>query len=178
MKQIELLLLENVDNLGIVGDVVKVKPGYARNYLIPMGYATDPTAGAIKRLAEKRAEVEKQMLLKVKEQEEIIKRLEGFELTVMRNANEQGVLFGGVSQHDIVQALRAEGFNVEDRHVRVGQQIKRLDSYQIPIVLSKDLRTEIKLWVVSDKPVEQLGVEEDAGNAEMVVPAELDEAEA
>ncbi len=178
MKLVELLLVENVEGLGIVGDVVKVKPGYARNYLLPMRLATSPSPGAIKRLAEKRAEVERQMLLRLKEQEEIIKRLDGYELTIMRTANEQGVLFGGVSQHDIAQAMRTEGYNIEDRHVRIGQQIKRLDSYQIPIVLSKDLRTEIKLWVVSDKPVEQLGVEEGEGEEEegQMVEAELDEA--
>ncbi|MEE9211271.1 MAG: 50S ribosomal protein L9 [Phycisphaeraceae bacterium] len=178
MKMIELLLTENVQNLGIVGDVVKVRPGYARNFLLPRGMATDPTPGNINRLAERHKQVEQEMRRFRLAQADLIQTLEGYELTLQRSANEQGVLFGGVSQHDIAEALRAAGFEIEDRAVRVGHQIKRLDSYPVPIVLADDLRTEIKLWVVSDKPAEELdteaaGREEDQAEAEIV--AELDE---
>jgi large subunit ribosomal protein L9 len=159
MKMIKLLLTENVDNLGIVGDVVNVRPGYARNFLMPRALATKPTEGAIKRLSVRRAVVEKEMAERRVKLEALMEKIKGFELTLQRSANEQGVLFGGVSQHDISQALRGEGFELDDRAVRVGQQIKRLDSYMIPIVLASDLKTEIKLWVVSDKPVEKLEAE-------------------
>jgi large subunit ribosomal protein L9 len=154
MKPIELLLTENVDNLGIVGDVVRVKPGYARNFLLPRRLATTPSPKAIERLAERRREVEEQLRRQRAAQEAIIGKLDGFEITLERSANDQGVLFGGVSQHDIAEALRAEGFEIEDRAVRIGEQIKRLDSYMIPIQLASDLKTEIKLWVVSDRPVD------------------------
>ncbi len=156
MKQIELLLTENVDNLGIVGDVVKVRAGYARNFLLPRLLATKPTPAAIKRLSARRAEVEKELKKIRAEREGIFARLEKLEITMLRSANDQGILYGGVSQHEIAQAMRAEGYAIEDRHVRIGEQIKRLDSYTIPIVLDADLRTEIKLWVVSDKPREDL----------------------
>ena len=176
-KQTELLLLENVDNLGIVGDVVKVKPGYARNFLVPRGLATVPTPGAIERLAERRAQVEAEMRRLREAQEQMIQRLEGYEITLERAANEQGVLFGGVSQHDIGEALREAGFDLDDRFVRIGQQIKRLDSYSVPIVIDKELKTEIKLWVVSDKPLEELEAEAEAEEGEEAeageeVPAE------
>ena len=175
MKTIELLLTETVDNLGIVGDVVKVKPGYARNFLLPRGYATRPTSGAIARLAERRKQVEAQMAALRKDQEKLLEKLEGFELTMERSANEQGVLFGGVSQHDIAEALRAEGFAIEDRAVRIGEQIKRLDSYQVPVVLANDLKTEIKVWIVSDRPLEDgEGDDEAADENEEGVKAELD----
>lgn len=159
MKQIELLLLDNVSNLGIVGDVVKVRPGYARNYLLPHGLATTPTKGAIERLAERRAEVEAEMKALRQKQEAIIEKLEGYELTLERAANEHGILFGGVSQHDIAEALREEGFAIEDRYVRLGEQIKRLDSYYIPVVIDRELKAEVKVWVVSDKPAEELEAE-------------------
>ena len=159
MKQINLLLLDNVDNLGIVGDVVQVRPGYARNFLLPRGLATTPTKGAIERLAERRAQVEAEMKALRSQQEQLIERLADYELTLIRSANEQGILYGGVSQHDIAESLREEGYDVEDRFVRIGEQIKRLDSYQIPIVVDKELKTEIKLWVVSDKPAEELEAE-------------------
>lgn len=182
MKQVELLLLETVDNLGIVGDVVKVRPGYARNYLLPHGLATTPTPAAVARLAERRAKVEAEMRARRQQQEQLIEKLTGYELTLQRAANEQGVLFGGVSQHDIAESLRAEGFAVEDRYVRIGEQIKRLDSYIIPIVIDKDLKTEIKLWVVSDKPAEELQVEaastEEAEAGEAGEAGETEEAEA
>jgi len=173
MKTIELLLVDNVDNLGIVGDVVKVRPGYARNYLLPRGLATRPTPKAIEKLAERRKQVEAELAKQAAERRAMLDKLEGFELTMERAANEQGILYGGVSQHEIAVALQAAGFAVEDRHVRIGDQIKRLDSYDIPIVLDRELKTEIKLWVVSDKPVE---AEEDTDEAE--VKAEADDSAA
>jgi large subunit ribosomal protein L9 len=166
MKLIKLLLTENVDNLGIVGDVVNVRPGYARNFLLPRQLATKPTEGAVKRLAERRAVVEKEMQEYRVKLEALLEKVKGVELTLQRSANEQGILFGGVSQHDISQALQAEGFDIDDRAVRIGAQIKRLDSYTIPIVLAKDLKTEIKLWVVSDKPSEKLETERAKPSAE------------
>jgi large subunit ribosomal protein L9 len=155
MKAIELLLTENVDNLGIVGDVVKVRPGYARNFLLPRLLATKPTPGAVKRLAERRKIVEAELKARRSVLEAVFDKLKTVEITMQRSANEQGVLFGGVSQHEIAEALRAEGFAIEDRMVRIGQVIKRLDTYPIPVVLASDLKAEIKLWVVSDKPLDQ-----------------------
>jgi large subunit ribosomal protein L9 len=169
-KKVELLLHENVSNLGIVGDVVHVKPGYARNYLLPMGLATPPTQAQIDRLAERRKEMQEQLERERAEQQAMIDKLEGFEITLQRSANEQGVLFGSVTQHEIGEQLREEGFNVEDRFVRIGEQIKRLDSYQIPIEINKEMKTEIKLWVVSDRPLE----EQEEGEQE---PSEGEEAE-
>ena len=154
-KQIELLLLDTIENLGIVGDVVKVKPGYARNYLLPHGLAEPPTQDKIDALAARRAEAEAELKKLRGEQEALLEKLADYELTLERSANEQGMLFGGVSQHDISEALKADGLSIEDRHVRVGEKINRLDTYHIPIQLAKDLKTEIKLWVVSDKPLEE-----------------------
>lgn len=166
MKTIELLLLQTVDNLGIVGDVVNVKPGFARNYLLPHGIAVPPTPEMVEQLAAKRAEEAARLAKLADEQKGMVEKMEGFELTLERSANENGVLFGGVSQHDIALALQAEGFAIDDRHVRVGDQIKRLDSYEIPIVINKELKTEIKLWVVSDDPSVQADEDDQAENAE------------
>lgn len=162
MKQVELLLTENVDNLGIVGDVVKVRAGYARNFLFPRLLATQPTPGAIKRLASRRVEVEKEMKKLRADREAVFARMEKLEITIMRSSNDQGILYGGVTQHEIAQAIRAEGYPIDDRHVRIGEQIKRLDTYMIPVVLDNDLRTEVKLWVVSDKPREALDGDQQA----------------
>ena len=182
MKSIKLLLTENVDNLGIVGDVVTVKAGYARNYLVPHGFAAEPTAGNIARLAERRSEVEAEMKAEHAALAALIEKLEGHEITIERSANEQGVLFGGVSPRDIADALTAEDLAVDERAVRLGHHIKRLDSYEIPIVLAEDLKTTIKLWVVSDKPLEELeadaAAEGDQPAAEVVEEAKSADAAA
>lgn len=158
-NDVELLLTENVDNLGIVGDVVQVRPGYARNYLLPMGLATEPSEEAKAAVQARRAEVERQLAEKRQIQEQTIEKLEGHEITLQRSANEQGVLFGSVTQHDIAETLREEGFAINERDVRIGEPFKRLDSYMVPIQLAEDLRSEIKVWVVSDRPAEQLQAE-------------------
>ncbi|MEQ9459539.1 MAG: 50S ribosomal protein L9 [Phycisphaeraceae bacterium] len=154
MKQVQLLLLESVDNLGLVGDVVKVKAGFARNFLLPRGYAEPPTDEKIAALAEKRAQAQAEQERVRGEQEALIEKLNEFEISIERAANDQGVLFGGVSQHEIAQALRDAGHAVEDRHVRIGTQIKRIDTYHIPIWLNKDLKTEVTLQVLSDRPMD------------------------
>ena len=162
MKTIELLLLDTVDNLGIVGDVVKVKPGFARNYLLPFGIAEAPTAEKVQALASRRKEVAAELAKIATEQAAMIEKLSTHEITLERSANDAGILFGGVSQHEIAESLREAGFAVEDRYVRVGENIKRLDSYDIPIVINRDLKTEVKLWVVSDQPEEEAPAEGEA----------------
>ena len=179
-RMIELLLTENVENLGIVGDVVKVKPGYARNYLLPMGLATQPTDTAKARVAERRAKVEAELKALRQSQEKLIEALEGFEITIQRSHNEEGQLYGSVTQHDISSALQGEGHPVKERDVRIGHPIKQLDSYMIPIQLALDLKTEIKLWVVSDKPAEELAIatgETTGGNAPAESSTEANPAE-
>ena len=163
-RNIQLLLTENVENLGIVGDVVKVRSGYARNYLLPHRLATPPTEGAKAAVAERRAEVERQLREKRAQQEKMIEKLAGFEVSLMRAANEEGILYGSVTQHDIAVALQEAGFAVTERDIRIGSAIKRLDSYPIPVQLADDLKAEIKLWVVSDKPAEQLMAEATAAD--------------
>ena len=177
MKQIKLLLTQNVDNLGIIGDVVTVKGGYARNYLLPHGMATQPTQGAIDRLAEERARVEAELKEVHAKQAALIEKLEGYEITMKRAANEQGLLFGGVSQHEIALALQEAGFAIDDRHVRIGEQIKRLDSYEIPVVLGRDLKTTVKLWVVSNKSKEELEAEAKEEQARLKAEVEAEKIE-
>ncbi len=159
-KSVKLLLVENVENLGIVGDVVSVRPGYARNYLVPMRLATVPTPTALKRVEARRAEVERELAALRKIREDLVQKLQGLEITLQRSANPAGHLFGSVVNADIVQALAELGHTITDRDVRIGGPIKQLDTYEIPIVFEKDLSATIKLWVVSDKPMEELDTEE------------------
>ncbi len=178
MKTIELLLLETVGNTGIVGDVVKVKAGYARNYLLPRGLATTPTPELIEQLSERRAEAEAELKRIRAEQSAMIEKIADYELTLERSCNDQGVLYGGVTQHEIAEALREAGFAVEDRFVRLGDQIKRVDTFHLPIVIDKELKTDITLIVASDRPLEveeETAGEEEGEDGEPVESAEASE---
>lgn len=184
-KSIKLLLTENVDSLGIVGDVVKVKMGYARNYLLPFGYATSPSEELIASLAERRAQAEKDVAARRKEREEMISKLDGQELTMDRACNDQGHLYGSVTQQDISSALKEVGFAVSPREVRLPGAIKRVDSFDILVKVDSDLEAHVKLWVVADRHIEDDEEEMEFDNeGELIVkdkkpaPAEKPEADA
>jgi large subunit ribosomal protein L9 len=151
---LELLLTENVDNLGIVGDVVRVRSGYARNYLLPRGLCMAPSEEAIKSLAAKRAEAEKQRLRQQEMRSEMVEKLEGFEVHLERSCNDQGLLYGSVTQKDIADALDEQGFSVRARDVRLAQTIKRLDTYDVLVKFDAELSANIKVWVIPDRELE------------------------
>ncbi len=153
-RTVKLLLTENVDNLGIVGDVVNVKVGYARNYLLPFNYATTPSDELIAALAEKRAQAEKEVAARRAQREEMIGKLNGQELTLTRACNDQGQLYGSVTQQDIANALKEVGFTVAPREVRLPTTIKRIDAFDIHIKVDSDLEADIKLWVVADRELD------------------------
>ncbi|MDF1809527.1 MAG: 50S ribosomal protein L9 [Phycisphaerales bacterium] len=153
-RSVKLLLTENVDNLGIVGDIVTVRLGYARNYLLPFNYATTPSDELIASLAEKRAQAEKEVAARRSERETMIGKLSGQELTLTRACNDQGQLYGSVTQQDIANALKEVGFAVSPREVRLPTTIKRVDTFDIHIKVDSDLEADIKLWVVADRELD------------------------
>ncbi len=153
-KHVKLLLTDNVDNLGIVGDIVRVRLGYARNFLLPFGLATTPSDELIKDLADKRAEAEKQLAALRKQREEMIAKLDGQELTMVRACNDQGQLYGSVTQQDIASALQEVGFDIKPREVRLPGTIKRVDTFDIHVKVDSDLGADVKLWVVADRALD------------------------
>lgn len=153
-KSLKLLLTENVDNLGIVGDVVNVRIGYARNFLLPRGLATRPSDEMIQQLATKRAEAEKELARVRSEREKVIQKMEGLEITLERACNDQGILYGSVTQQDIASALTSIGYAVRPREVRLPHAIKRIDSYEITVKLDSDLEAAVKVWVVADRKLD------------------------
>jgi large subunit ribosomal protein L9 len=150
-KTIELLLTESVENLGIVGDVVKVRTGYARNFLLPNNVATTPSESLINSLKVKRAEAQAAVAQERKVREETINKLQGFELTLQRACNDQGILYGGITQQEIASALVAAGYGVRARDVRLSHAIKRVDNYDIHIKYETELETTIKLHIKPDR---------------------------
>lgn len=155
-RNIKLMLTENVESLGIVGDVVNVRIGYARNFLLPRELATQPSEEAIKAVAAKRAEAEKQLAALRKDREVLTKKMERAEISITRSCNDLGHLYASVTQQEIATALAAAGFaGVRPRDVRLTQNIKRIDHYDVHIKFESDLEATIKLHVLPDRKIEQ-----------------------
>ena len=154
-KNIKLLLTESVEALGIVGDVVNVRIGYARNFLLPRSLATTPSDEAIRAVAVRRAEAERQLAELRKQREALVQKLEGVELTIQRSCNDLGHLYASVTQQEIAKALADAGHpGVKARDVRLHQNIKRVDTYDVHIKFESDLEATIKLWVVADRKLD------------------------
>ncbi|MFG0292867.1 MAG: 50S ribosomal protein L9 [Phycisphaerales bacterium JB050] len=176
-KTVELLLLENVDTLGIVGDVVTVRTGYARNYLLPRGLATTPSQELIAQLADRRAKAEAERAALRAEREKMIGKLNEFRLTVTKACNDQGLLYGSVTQQDIADLLEAQGFDVAPRDVRIGQTIKRVGEFEITVKPERDLEATVVLVVESDTPLEVYEDEEESEEGQGEAAVEGAEAE-
>jgi len=149
-KTQKLLLNESVKNLGRVGDVVEVSSGYARNFLVPGGVAVLPTPNNLKKVEERKKQVERLEKERRSGQEALLKRLEGVEVTLERRANEQGHLFGSVGATDISRALEAQGFVVEAGDINLPGKLDRIERYSVEIALTDDLRTPIKVYIAPD----------------------------
>jgi large subunit ribosomal protein L9 len=164
----KLLLCKNIPKLGIVGDVVEVSSGYARNYLLPQRLATEPTDANMRKLAEARRVAEQERLEERRMLEAVAKRLEEVEITVRARANEEGVLYGSVGPREIAASLMEEGHPVHLDQIVLDAPIRHLDNVAVDIKLAPDLRSTIKVWVVREKaegePEEEEG-EEDATTA-------------
>ncbi|MCL4210335.1 MAG: 50S ribosomal protein L9 [Phycisphaeraceae bacterium] len=152
-KSLELLLIENVENLGIVGDVVKVRSGYARNFLLPHGLAEAPTKKRLAELQERRKRVQEELAQQRQARVALHARMAGLEVRITRSCNDQGMLYGSVSQRDISDALIEAGYDVPIRAVRLGQPIKRVGDYHVPIQFERDLRCDITLHVDPDHAI-------------------------
>ena len=150
MATVKLLLKESIKNVGRVGDIVEVSPGYARNYLIPRDLAVEPTANNVKKIEARRKEIERLERERREQQEALIRQLGGVEVTLERRANEQGNLFGSVTATDIAKALQAQGFNVNPDDVNLPGKLDHIDTYTVQVKFAEDLATDLKVWVAPD----------------------------
>ncbi|HMP79172.1 MAG TPA: 50S ribosomal protein L9 [Pirellulaceae bacterium] len=145
---VELLLIQSVDGLGKQGEVVEVRPGYANNYLLPQGLATEATAHH-KRMVEKHRaklmEIEQSRLKGFRDLAEVISKLS---LTIEANANEEGHLYGSVSAPDIVAALKQNDVHLTNDQIRLDGVLKELGLYTVRVHLHHEIETELKVWVV------------------------------
>jgi large subunit ribosomal protein L9 len=148
----QIILLEKVVNLGQLGDIVKVKNGYARNYLIPQGKAKRATEANIAEFQQRRVELEKAQGEVLAVAQEQATRLEGLMVQVTQKAGVDGRLFGSVTNHDIADALKAQGFEVPKGAVRMPQgPLKQIGDYEITLDLHADVKAHIKVSVLGEQ---------------------------
>ena len=145
----EVILRQAVEKLGQPGDVVKVSPGFARNYLLPRGIAYAATAGNLKRIAQEKARLQAAENERRGGAQTIATRLETVSLTFSGRVGEEGKLFGSVTASDIAEQLHAQGFDmIEKRQIDLHEPIKALGVYRVPVRLHADVKPEIKVWVI------------------------------
>jgi large subunit ribosomal protein L9 len=144
----EIILRQGVENLGKPGDVVNVKAGYARNYLLPHGLAYEATPGNLKRIQQERDRLEAAENERRAGAQGIAEKLEQVSLTFSARVGEEGKLFGSVTATDIAQQLESQGFRVEKRQIDLHEPIKALGVYRVPVRLHADVKPEIRVWVI------------------------------
>ena len=150
----KLLLKKDVPKLGIVGDVVNVSAGFARNYLLPQSLATEPTEANMRSLADERAKAEERRRLRIEKMQTTADRLADVEITIEAAANPDGVLYGSVGPREVAVALREEGHEIDAEHVHMPHPIKHLDNAVVEVLLAEDIKTSVKVWVVRSKASE------------------------
>jgi large subunit ribosomal protein L9 len=146
----QVILVSDVDNLGQIGDVVNVKPGYARNFLLPKKLAVSASTGSAKRLAHEKRLAELEAMKARAADELLVGRVRDKSVTIARKVGEQDKLYGSVTAIDIEEALAEEGLEVDRKKIQLAEPIKAAGVYDVPIKLRADLSTEIKVWVVAE----------------------------
>lgn len=148
---VQIILRSDVEDLGEAGDILEVKPGYARNYLIPQGLAMEATESNLRRVEEERRHRKRAADREQEHARELGAELQGRSVTFSVMAGEEGRLFGSVTSADIAEALAKEGIEVDRRQILLEEPIKQLGVYRVPIHLHAEARPEIKVWVVAQE---------------------------
>lgn len=148
----KVLLCQDVEKLGWLGDIVEVKNGYARNFLLPHGIATVPNEANIRVLADEKAKHAAERKIATEKLGRIAQEVEGAEAVLAAKANEQGHLFGSVTQHDIAENLRAQGYEISDDMVRLDEHIKDVGTHEVTLKVSPESSATVSVVVVSDSP--------------------------
>ena len=146
----ELILREDVQGLGVRGDVIDVASGYARNYLLPRGLAVLATE-AQKRVLEKETKLREIRDEKSKSNlSAVAEKMSDLSTTIVVQAGEEDKLYGSVTAHDIAEAIKNQGFEVDQKQVLLDEPIKKLGIYTVPVKLHREIEVAVKVWVVKE----------------------------
>jgi large subunit ribosomal protein L9 len=153
MAHTKVLLREDVDDLGARGEIVRVRAGYARNYLLPRKLAVEATTGNVKGIEQERAALLKKEAKERATAESQSQQMSSIVLEFKRKAGEQGALYGSVTSMDIAEALRERGYEIDRHRIHLREPLKRLGDYAVPIRLHREVTIEMQVKVVSEGEV-------------------------
>jgi large subunit ribosomal protein L9 len=147
----QVILRDRIENLGNAGDVVEVKPGYGRNYLIPKGLAYEATQANVRRIEAEKAAQGRKDAETLNEARQRASSLEGVSLTFNARAGQEGKLFGSITNGDIADKLAEQGITVDRRQIELDEPIKSLGVHSVPVRLHPQVQPEIKVWVIAEE---------------------------
>jgi large subunit ribosomal protein L9 len=145
----KVILQQDVHNLGKTGDIVKVRDGHGRNYLVPRGIAVVADERNVNRVTHLRKVAEARAAKELREAQELGTRLGSTAITIRREASEEGKLFGAVTNRDIAEALAAEGLSLDRRKVLLPDPIKNIGVFSVAVKLHRDVQSQIKVYVIN-----------------------------
>jgi len=151
MAQVNLILQEAVPSLGEVGDLVTVKPGFARNYLIPQGKAIFATAARVEELEHHKRVVAEKAAKQLQDLQAVKKRVEALSVTISARVGEEGKLFGSVTSLQVHEALAAQGFEIDRRRIEIAEPIKEAGEHGVSVKLHRDVVAELKVTVTAEE---------------------------
>jgi len=154
LDMVQIILRQAVDDLGDIGEVVDVKPGYARNFLIPQGIAYEATVANQKKFEEERRHILDRSERELDRARAAAERIEGQSVSFTVRAGEEGKLFGSVTASDISEALAEKGLEVDRHLIRLEEPIKQLGVYRVSVRLHSEVRPEVTVWVVAEGDTE------------------------
>jgi large subunit ribosomal protein L9 len=147
---VKIVLREHVDQLGERGDVVTVAAGYARNFLLPKGLAMPATPGNLRTIEHQRRVFRAKDAKELGEAQSLAQRLGDVELSIRRKAGQSGTLYGSVTRADIAAVLSAKGFLVDRRRIELGEPIKTIGAYEVPVRIHRQVTARVRLEVQGD----------------------------
>ncbi|MCB9685133.1 MAG: 50S ribosomal protein L9 [Alphaproteobacteria bacterium] len=143
-----VILKSEVTNLGDAGDIVNVKPGYGRNFLIPRGLAIPATEGSIHQVEHQKRVADAIRRKNLAQAKELQARLEGTAISIRRETGEDDRLFGAVTNRDVADALSAEGIEVDRRAIQIDEPIKNIGLFTVPVRLHRDVTASVRVYVI------------------------------
>jgi large subunit ribosomal protein L9 len=153
MKTVKVILREDVQNLGDAGEIVSVKAGFARNYLLPQELAYEATESSVRRLEQERERTEQRARRDYLEARRQASQLEELSITFQARAGEESKLFGSITSADIADRLKEQGldFQVDRKQIDLDEPIKSLGVHNVPVRLHAEVRPELKVWVIKEE---------------------------
>ena len=148
MAQVKLILLDDIEKLGLAGDEVHVAPGYARNYLLPRGLAAKATPGTLRLVESRKAMIAQRRAQELADAKALAEKLAGLEISIAMQATDDDQLFGSVNARMIADELKAQGFEIDHTRIKVDPPIKSLGGFEVEVKLHAEVDGKVKVWVV------------------------------